>query len=166
MPATVDGTSVRMVPSGSTGIMSRQKNTPLSGKSGWRRLNSPASCSVLFQPSGIYVVRPGRNAQRPYVWYVPAVNSQGRSGPSHWPGAPGTRYSGPVHIGIGVDSARADGWNEGAVDEIIDDGSAAAVGAIDGWEEAGEAVLHAVVTNAAATIEIARHRHGDGILSG
>jgi hypothetical protein len=153
--------------------MSRQKNTPLSGKSGWRRLNSPASCSVLFQPSGIYVVRPGRNAQRPYVWYVPAANSQGRSGPSHWPGAPGTRYSGPVHIGIGVDSARADGWNEGAVDEIVGDGSAAAVGAIDGREEATAAVLgaaadplHAVVTNAAATIEIARRRHGNAFLSG
>lgn len=76
-------------------------------------------------------------------------------------------------IGIGVDSARADGWNDGAVDEIVDDGSAAAVGAFDGWEAVTETVLgvapdplHAVVTNAAATIAIARRPHGNGILSG
>ena len=100
------------------------------------------------------------------------MNRQG-VGWSQWPGAPGTRSAGPVQIGIGVDSARADGWNEGAVDEIVDDGSAAAVGAFDGREAATEAVLggaadplHAVVTNAAATIEIARRRHGNGILSG
>src|SRR4029450_12566305 len=67
MPATVDGTVVMWVPSGSTGITSRQKNTALSGKSGLKRLNSPASCSVLFQPSGVYIGRRGRNAQRPYV---------------------------------------------------------------------------------------------------
>jgi hypothetical protein len=92
---------------------------------------------------------------------------------SHWPGAPGTRSARPVQIGIGVGSARADGWNEGPVDEIVGDGSAAAVGAIDGREEATDAVLgaaadplHAVVTNAAATIEIARRRHGNAFLSG
>jgi hypothetical protein len=73
----------------------------------------------------------------------------------------------------GVDSARADGWIEGAVDDIVDDESAVAVGAIDGWKEATAAVLgvaadplHAVVTNATATIEIARRRHGNRILSG
>lgn len=70
-------------------------------------------------------------------------------------------------IGIGVDSARADGWNDGAVDEIVDDGAAAAVEAFDGSEAATETALgvapdplHAVVTNAAATIAIARRRRG------
>jgi hypothetical protein len=88
----------------------------------------------------------------------------------HWPGAPGTRSPGPVQIGIGVDSARADGWNEGAVDEIVDDGSTAAGGAIDGLEEATDAALgaaadplHAVVANAADTIEIASHRDRTGV---
>jgi hypothetical protein len=79
----------------------------------------------------------------------------------------------PVQIGIGVDSARADGCNEGPVDEIVDDGSAVAVGAIDGREEATDDVLgaaadplHAVVAKAAATIEIARRRHRTGVRDG
>jgi hypothetical protein len=98
------------------------------------------------------------------------VNWQGRPGLEHWPGAPGTRSPGPVQIGIGVDSARADAWTEGAVDEIVDDGSTAAAGAIDGREEATDAVLgaaadplHAAVANAAAKIEIASGRHKTGV---
>ena len=96
------------------------------------------------------------------------MNWQGPLGPPHWPGAPGTRSPGPVQIGIGVGSARAEGWNEGAVDEIVGDGTAA--GAIDGREEATDAALgvaadplHAVVTNAAARIEIASRRHRTGV---
>jgi hypothetical protein len=89
---------------------------------------------------------------------------------SQEPGAPGTRSARPVQIGIGVGSARADGWIEGAVDDIVEDEFAAAVDAIDGREEATDAVLgaaadppHAVVANAAAKIEIASRRHRTGV---
>jgi hypothetical protein len=53
---------------------------------------------------------------------------------------------------------------------MLGDGSAIGAGEIDGREVAVEAVLgvaagplHAVATNAAATIEIARRRQGTGI---
>jgi hypothetical protein len=60
------------------------------------------------------------------------------------------------------------------VDDVVGDGRTAVVDDVmDGRETATGAVLgvaadplHAVATNAAATIEIASGRHGSGILSG
>jgi len=96
------------------------------------------------------------------------VNWQGRPG-LHRPGAPGTRSWGPVQIGIGVDSAGADDWNEGAVDEIVDDGSATAVGAFDGRETAtGDPVVrtappvHAAIVRVRAMPKTASPRLAEG----
>jgi hypothetical protein len=84
---------------------------------------------------------------------------------AHWPGAPGTRFSGPVQIGIGVDSTKADGWNEGAVDVFADDSSTAAVGPYDpvgevAPDERGVGALapHATVIMAPASTKAADAR--------
>jgi hypothetical protein len=70
---------------------------------------------------------------------------------------------------MGVDSARTDGWTEGAVGEIVADGLAAAMGAIEGWETAtGDAVVrtappvHAAVTTVRAMPKTANPRLADG----
>ena len=68
-----------------------------------------------------------------------------------------------------LDSAGADDWNEGAVDEIVDDGSATAVGAFDGRETAtGDPVVrtappvHAAIVRVRAMPKTASPRLAEG----
>ena len=68
-----------------------------------------------------------------------------------------------------MDSSRVDGWNEGAVDEIVADGFAAALGAIEGRETAaGDAVVrtappvHAAVVRVRAMPKTANPRLAEG----